>query len=59
MVYFAKFTFKKLTTNSDDMDIKYDLVMNGTTWAAVEEIEYNTIGAFQTQDSNTPGYYSF
>ena len=27
------------------------------TWAAADEIEYNTIGAFQTSDSNTPGYY--
>ena len=27
------------------------------TWAVVYEIEYNTIGVFQTRDSNTPGYY--
>ena len=29
------------------------------TWAAADNIEYNTIGAFQTSDSNTPGYYIF
>ena len=28
-------------------------------WAASDEIEYNTIGAFQTCDSNTSVYYIF
>ena len=27
------------------------------TWSEVDEIEYNTIGAFQTSNSDTPGYY--
>ena len=27
------------------------------TWEEEDDIEYNTIGAFQTSDSNTPGYY--
>ena len=27
-------------------------------WAASYDIEYNTIGAVQTSDSNTPGYYN-
>ena len=27
------------------------------TWAAADDIEYNTIAEFQTSDSNTPGYY--
>ena len=26
-------------------------------WSEVDEIEYNTIGTFQTSDSNTPVYY--
>ena len=39
------------------MDIKYKLVLNGMTWAAADGIEYNTIGEFQTSDSNTPVYY--
>ena len=39
------------------MKIKNKLVLNGMTWAAADEIEYNTIGVFQTSDSNTPGYY--
>ena len=41
------------------MEIKYKLVLNGTTWAAAYNIEYNTIGVFQTSNSNTPGYYIF
>ena len=41
------------------MDIKDELVLNGMTWEAADEIEYNTIGEFQTRDSNTPGYYIF
>ena len=49
-----KLTKKK---NPDEMDIKDKLVLNGTTWSAVEEIEYNTIGEFQTSNSNTTGYY--
>ena len=39
------------------MEIKYELVLNGMTLAASDEIEYNTIGSFQTSDSKTPGYY--
>ena len=39
------------------MDIKDELVLNRMTWAAAENIEYNTIGEFQTRNSNTPGYY--
>ena len=52
-----KLTFKKETTNPDEMDIKYALVLNFMTWKAADEIEYNTISAFQTSNSNTPGYY--
>ena len=29
------------------------------TWVAADDIEYNTIGEFQTSDSNTSGYYIF
>ena len=41
------------------MDIKDELVLNGMTWASVGGIEYNTIGAFQTSNSNTTEYYIF
>ena len=56
-LYITKLTYKKETTNPEVMDIKDDLVLNGINCAAVDEIENNTIGAFQTIDSNTPGYY--
>ena len=39
------------------MNIKDELVLHGMTWEAPDRIEYNTIDAFQTSDSNTPGYY--
>ena len=39
------------------MKIKDELVLQGMTQAAAEEIEYNTMGAFQTSDKNTHGYY--
>ena len=41
------------------MDIKEELLLNGATRAESDKIEYNTIGAFQTSNSNTPGYYNF
>ena len=56
MVYSTNWLLKKETTNPDEMHIKDELVLNGMTWAAADEIEYNTIGAFQTSYSNTPGY---
>ena len=39
------------------MDIKYDLVLHAKNLESEYDIEYNNIGAFQTRDSNTPGYY--
>ena len=39
------------------MNIKDELVLNGMTQEAADEIEYNTIGEFQTSNSNMPGYY--
>ena len=39
------------------MDIKNTLVLHSMTSAPQEKIKYNTIGAFQTSDSNTPGYF--
>ena len=39
------------------MKIKYELVLHGMTSEAADKIEYNIIGAFQTSNSNTPGYY--
>ena len=53
--YICQLTLKKETTNPDEMDIKDELVLNGMTWAAAYNIGYNTIGAFQTRDSITPG----
>ena len=38
------------------MEIKEELALNGMTWAAADNIEYNTIGPIKTSDSNTPGY---
>ena len=39
------------------MDIKDEFVLHGMTWATVDNIEYNIIGAFQTSGSDTSGYY--
>ena len=39
------------------MNIRDELVLQGMTQAAAYEIEYNTMGAFQTSDYNTHGYY--
>ena len=41
------------------MDIKDEFVLNGMNFSAADNIEYNTIGSFQTSDSNTSGYYIF
>ena len=38
------------------MYFKDNLVLNGMIWEAAGKIEYNTIGEFQTSNSNTPGY---
>ena len=39
------------------MKIKDELVFQYMTQAAADEIEYNTMGAFQTSNCNTHGYY--
>ena len=39
------------------MEIKDELVLYGMTWVAADNIQYNTIGAFQTSNSNKPEYY--
>ena len=39
------------------MDIKDELALTGITWSEVENIEYNTIGEFQTRYSNTTRYF--
>ena len=56
MVYF-QIDSKNRKTNPDEMEIKYELVLNGMDWAPAEDIEYNTIGEFQTNDIKIPGYY--
>ena len=38
------------------MEIKDELVLNGTTKTKAYEIEYNIIDEFQTSNSSTPGY---
>ena len=58
MVYF-QIDLKKEITNPDNMEIRDELFLNGMTWAAADYIENNTIGSFQTSDSNTPVYYIF
>ena len=47
----------KETVNPDEIKIKYEVVLQGMTQAAADEIEYNTMGDFQTNDKNTHGYY--
>ena len=39
------------------MNIKDEIVLQGMTQAAADEIEYNTMGEFQNSDCNTHGYY--
>ena len=39
------------------MEIKDELFLDGMTWAVADDTENNKIGAFQTSNSNTPGYY--
>ena len=53
----AKFNLKKETINPDEIKIKDELILQVMTQAAADEIEYNTMGAFQTSDCNTHGYY--
>ena len=40
------------------MKIKDELVLQGMTQAEADNIEYNTMGAFQTIDCNTHRYYT-
>ena len=39
------------------MIIKDELVLRGMTQGVADEIEYNTMGAFQNRDKNTHAYY--
>ena len=55
MVY-CQIEFKE-TINPNEMEIKDELVLQGMNQAAADEIEYNTMGAFQTSDCNTHEYY--
>ena len=52
-----KLNLKKETINPNDMKTKDELILKGMTQAAADEIEYNTMGAFQTRDKTTHGYY--
>ena len=38
------------------MNIKDELVLQGMTQVAADEIDYNTMGDFHTSDCNTRGY---
>ena len=53
--YISKLNLKKETTNPNEMKIKDELVLQGMTQASADNIEYNTMGAFQTSDCNTHG----
>ena len=55
--YIAKFNLKKETTNPNEMKVKDELVLQGMTQAEADDIEYNTMGEFQTSYCNTHGYY--
>ena len=55
--YIEKLNLKKEKTNPNEMKIKDELVLQGMTQAAAYEIEYNTMGAFQTSDCNIHRYY--
>ena len=39
------------------MNIKDGLILHGMTQSSADNIEYNTMVAFQTSKSTTPGYY--
>ena len=54
--YIAKLNLKKETTNTNEMKIKDERVLQDMNQATAEEIEYNTLGAFQYSDCNTHGY---
>ena len=56
MVY-CQIEFKEKLINPNEMKIKDELVLQGMTQVAADEIEYNTMGVFQTSDCNTYGYY--
>ena len=55
--YIAKLNLKKEGIKPDERKIKDELFLQGMTQAAADEIEYNNMGAFQTSDKNTHGYY--
>ena len=55
---YCQIEFKKMHDKPKrDEKIKDELILQGMTQAAADEIEYNTMGAFQTSDKNTHGYY--
>ena len=54
---FPKLNLKKETINPNEMKIKDELVLQGMNPAKADKIEYNTMGAFQTSNCNTHGYY--
>ena len=48
---------KKEKANPNEMKIKDELVLQGMTQAAADKTDHNTMGAFQTSDKITHGYY--
>ena len=56
-LYIAKLNLKKEITIPNEMKIKFELVLQGMTQAAADDIEYNTMGAFQNSNKNTHRYY--
>ena len=55
--YIAKLNLKKETINPNKMKIKDELFLQEMTQASAYKIEYNSMGAFQTSNKNTHGYY--
>ena len=55
--YISKLNLKKETTNPNETKIKNELVLQGMTQEAADQIAYNTMGEFQTSDFNTHVYY--
>ena len=58
-IVYLQIGLDKRKKKPDEKDIEYEVVLNVMTWASEENIEYNTIGAFQTSDSNTYWYSIF
>ena len=55
--YITELTLIEGSEKEEDTDYRHELVLSGMSWAAADQIEMDTMGAFQTSDPDTPGYY--